>query len=176
MLSVLALCSGSSHSFPAPTTTTASPARIHTCTGIRTPFVSTSRSRTAAGNLAMESSAGESDEVIDPLDEEAVWQEQLKSEEVQEVRVELIQKYLQMGRERDAAEADVDAFLSDRERSLQYLEMRRYAAAQADELGPELFLQLGGAFSIGLFATVGIKYFNAYKVSIVTLEPDTVVS
>jgi len=101
--------------------------------------------------------------IVDPLDAQAVWQEQLKSEEVQEVRREIIQKYLSMGIDQQKAEQDVDAFLSDREKSLQYLEMRRYAAAQADELGPDFFFQLVGAFLFGLVANVGVKYLSAYK-------------
>mmetsp|Transcript_7450 Transcript_7450/g.10691 ORF Transcript_7450/g.10691 Transcript_7450/m.10691 type:complete len:199 (-) Transcript_7450:1188-1784(-) len=118
---------------------------------------------TNGDNVVNGATATGSAAIVDPLDPQAVWQEQLKSEEVQEVRREIIQKYLSMGIDQQKAEQDVDAFLSDREKSLQYLEMRRYAAAQADELGPDFFLQLLGAFLLGLFANVGVKYLSAYK-------------
>ena len=90
--------------------------------------------------------------------------EYLKSAEIQEVRQELIMKYVQLGKSPEDAERDVDDFLSDPEQSNQYLEMRRYAKAQADELGFDLYFQLGGAFFIGLAATSLPKYYNAYKV------------
>ena len=91
--------------------------------------------------------------------------EYLKSAEIQEVRQELLMKYVQLGKSPEDAEREVDNFLSDPEQSEQYLEMRRYAKAQADELGFELYLQLGGAFLIGLAATVLPKYISAYQVS-----------
>ena len=93
------------------------------------------------------------------------WLANLKSKEIQEVREELIFKYVKLGKGQEEAEREVDKFLSDPEQSEQYLEMRRYAKAQADELGPELILQLGGAFALGLGATVIPKYISAYKVS-----------
>jgi hypothetical protein len=78
----------------------------------------------------------------------------------------MIQKYLSFGKSREDAEAEVDKFLSDPERSQQYLEMRRYANAQKNELmGFEGFLTIGGGFLLGLVGTVGVKYFSALQVS-----------
>lgn len=88
----------------------------------------------------------------------------LQSAEVQEVRNALISKYLQLGKSPKDAEREVDGFLSDSERSKQYLEMRRYAKAQADELGFELYLQLGGAILIGFAVNTLNNYYNAYTV------------
>jgi len=93
---------------------------------------------------------------------EANWMSELDSKEVQEVRNELIQKYLSLGRTMEYAEMEVDKFLSDPERSSQFLEMRRYAKANND-LGFEFIFQLGGAFLLGLSGNVAVKYFAAYK-------------
>jgi hypothetical protein len=78
--------------------------------------------------------------------------------------MELVQKYLSAGKSREFAEEEVDKFLSDPERSEQYLEMRRYAKAQANELmGFETVLVIGGSFVLGLVGNVGLKYLLAYK-------------
>lgn len=96
------------------------------------------------------------------MDEEELWKQQLQSQEIQDVRKELVQKYTSLGRSVEYAEAEVDEFLSDRERSQQFLEMRRYAQAQADDLTPTGSVgQVGLAFFIGLIATVGPKLFAA---------------
>lgn len=98
------------------------------------------------------------------LSSEESWQIQLESKEVQEVRQELIQKYISLGRTMEYAEVEVDKFLSDPERSQKFLEMRRYAKAQANELmGFETAVTIGGAFFVGLFGNVLIKYIAAYK-------------
>jgi len=98
----------------------------------------------------------------DRLKLEEEWLVQLQSSQVQEVRMELIEKYLSAGREMEFAEKEVDKFLSDPERSLKYLEMRSYAKAQ-NELGFEGVIQLGAAFAIGLVGNVGVKYFTAWR-------------
>jgi len=98
----------------------------------------------------------------DRLKMEEEWRIQLESDQVQEVRTELIEKYLSKGRDIEFAEAEVDKFLSDPERSLQYLEMRSYAKAQ-NEMGFESAIQLGAAFAIGLIGNVGVKYYAAWK-------------
>lgn len=86
--------------------------------------------------------------------------------EIKEVRFELVQKYVSAGKSTQYAEEEVDKFLSDPDRSEKYLEMRRYAKAQADELmGFETVFIIGGAFFLGLMGNVGVKYFLAYKVS-----------
>jgi hypothetical protein len=87
------------------------------------------------------------------------WMEQLQSTEIQQVRLEMVEKYVELGKTYVEAEVEVDKFLSDPEQSLQYLEMRRYAKSQ-ELVGPELLVQLGGAFALGLFATVGAKHFG----------------
>ncbi len=78
--------------------------------------------------------------------------------------MELIQKYISAGKSREFAEEEVDEFLSDPERSEQFLDMRRYAKAQANELmGFETVFVIGGAFFLGLLGNVGVKYFAAYR-------------
>mmetsp|Transcript_9158 Transcript_9158/g.13290 ORF Transcript_9158/g.13290 Transcript_9158/m.13290 type:complete len:181 (+) Transcript_9158:202-744(+) len=92
---------------------------------------------------------------------DGIWSEQLESQEFTEVREELVNKYLELGRSLEYAEAEVTEFLSDRDRSEKFIEMRRYAKAQADYgmgLGP-----LISVFFIGLLGNVGAKYFFAYK-------------
>lgn len=87
------------------------------------------------------------------------WMEQLQSTEIQQVRLEMVEKYVELGKTHAEAEVEVDKFLSDPEQSLQYLEMRRYAKSQ-ELVGPELLFQLGGAFALGLIATIGSKHFG----------------
>mmetsp|Transcript_3573 Transcript_3573/g.6086 ORF Transcript_3573/g.6086 Transcript_3573/m.6086 type:complete len:156 (-) Transcript_3573:209-676(-) len=79
----------------------------------------------------------------------------------QEVREELIAKYMEMGKSRELAENEIDEFLQDPEQSRKYLEMRAYAQSQADLLGPELYLQFFGYFMLGVIGTVGPKYYHA---------------
>mmetsp|Transcript_9009 Transcript_9009/g.13233 ORF Transcript_9009/g.13233 Transcript_9009/m.13233 type:complete len:170 (+) Transcript_9009:207-716(+) len=87
---------------------------------------------------------------------------EMKNQEMKEVREELVTKYLSAGKSQEFAEQEVDEFLSDPERSEKFLEMRRYAKAQANELmGFESILILGGAFFLGLLGTVGGKYLAA---------------
>jgi len=112
----------------------------------------------AAAIEADAQSMSDEDKLI--LEEE--WRVQLQSAQVQEVRMELIEKYLSAGREMEFAETEVDKFLSDPERSLKYLEMRSYAKRQ-NEMGFEGIFQLGAAFAIGLVGNVGIKYFTAWR-------------
>ena len=73
-------------------------------------------------------------------------------------------KYLSAGKSQDYAEQEVDKFLSDPDRSEKYLDMRRYAKAQANEfMGFESIVVVGGAFFLGMMGTVGGKYLSAYK-------------
>ena len=94
--------------------------------------------------------------------------DQLDNALLNEVRLELVQKYLDQGVPADVAEKEVDIFLQDKDRSEKYLEMRMYAAAQADDLGIGFGLQLFGGFLIGFIGIVGPKYYEAYK----ALHPD----
>ena len=99
------------------------------------------------------------------LSEEELWEQQLNSKQIQEVRKELVLKYTSLGKSPEVAETEVDEFLSDKERCQQYLEMRTYAQAQADDLADFTTVgQLGLAFIIGLIGTVGPKLYNAYQV------------
>jgi len=87
----------------------------------------------------------------------------IEQNEIDEVRQELIQRYLSFGKTMEHAEKEVDEFLSDPERSAQFMDMRHYARAQANDLGFESAFQIGGAFLIGLAGTVGTKYYHIYK-------------
>uniref|UniRef100_A0A7S2UB18 Uncharacterized protein n=1 Tax=Attheya septentrionalis TaxID=420275 RepID=A0A7S2UB18_9STRA len=78
------------------------------------------------------------------------WRDQLQSKEVQRVREDLLRNFLRQGRSREYAEAEVDEFLNDPERSQPFLEMKRYAASQADDLlAPEPIFQCILAFFSG---------------------------
>ena len=94
---------------------------------------------------------------------EPSWEEQLQTPLMQEVRVELINKYLENGVSHEVAEKEVTIFLNDRERSEKYLEMRTYAQAQADDLGIGFGLQLMGGFLVGFVGIAAPKYIAAYK-------------
>jgi len=89
------------------------------------------------------------------------WMDQLQSAEMQEVRQEMLAKYVSFGKTSVEAEIEVDKFLSDPEQSLQYLEMRQYAKSQ-QLMGSnvESLLGLIGAFALGMMGTVAIKYFD----------------
>jgi hypothetical protein len=131
---------------------------------INAGLASIQRSRSVAFSSSMSNGKDtESSAPADTMDPAAVMK-YLQSAEIQEVRDALISKYVQLGKSPEDAEREVDGFLSDPERSKQYLEMRRYAKAQADELGFELYLQLGGAMLIGFAATTLNNYYSAYKV------------
>jgi len=131
---------------------------------LNTPFLSEARlykgshTRSLTPHYTASIDADQSKEGQLSPDEE--WRIQLESDEVKEVRNELIQKYISKGRSMDFAEKEVDKFLSDPEQSRQFLEMRRYAKAQND-LGFEGLLQLAGAFTIGLVGQIGFKYLAA---------------
>jgi len=82
----------------------------------------------------------------------------------QEVREQLVEKYLSLGRSQEYAESEVDNFLNDPNRSQKFLEMRRYAKSQQDAaMGFENILMYGGAFFLGLLGDGIFKYFAAYK-------------
>mmetsp|Transcript_23029 Transcript_23029/g.26279 ORF Transcript_23029/g.26279 Transcript_23029/m.26279 type:complete len:172 (+) Transcript_23029:156-671(+) len=89
------------------------------------------------------------------------WIEQLQSSEIQEVRAEMVNKFLSFGKTAEEAEKEVDKFLCDPEQSLQYLEMRQYAKEQ-QLVGSnvESIMSLAGAFALGLIGTMTIKYFD----------------
>lgn len=88
---------------------------------------------------------------------------QLQSQEIQDVRKEVVAKYISMGKTEQEAEVEVDKFLSDPEQSLQYLEMRRSAVSAKSEglVGPELIVQIGGSIALGVgAANIMYDYFR----------------
>jgi len=102
--------------------------------------------------------------------EDATWEAQLGSKEIQEVRKELVLKYTSLGSSPEKAEKEVDEFLNDQERCEQYLDMRRYAQAQADDLSVN-FGQIGLAFFIGLAGTIGPKLLVSEWCNLDPLDP-----
>jgi hypothetical protein len=95
-----------------------------------------------------------------------LWLQELQSEEVKKVRRELVQKYVGMGKNTEIAEREVDAFLSDPTKSQPFLEMRLTALKKAyDDMGLGIIVQTATIFFFCLFATVGLQYYTAYKVS-----------
>jgi len=95
------------------------------------------------------------------LDEE--WRRRLRTSEVQNVRKELIKKYLAMGRTEDVAIREVDEFLNDRERSTPFLEMRHYAKVHQD-LGPEIPIIFILFYLLGLAGSVIMDVYTANRV------------
>ena len=58
----------------------------------------------------------------------------------------------------------MDKFLSDPERSLEYMEMTKYAKEQK-ELEFESALQYDAYFLLGLLGNVGVNYYSSLHVS-----------
>uniref|UniRef100_A0A7S2S5F0 Uncharacterized protein n=1 Tax=Eucampia antarctica TaxID=49252 RepID=A0A7S2S5F0_9STRA len=69
--------------------------------------------------------------------------------EVMEIRNELIEKYLSLGRSQEYAEAEVDEFLKDDKRSAKYLDLKRYARAEGSLMGFENVVQVGAVLFAG---------------------------
>jgi hypothetical protein len=93
--------------------------------------------------------------------EDKAWMEQIQSKEIQRVREELIQKFLAHGVTLDVAEKEVDNFLGDKNRSQNFVDMRKYAVeARSDELVESSALLLPGIalLFMGLFVTVIIEF------------------
>eukprot|EP00816_Leptocylindrus_hargravesii_P004181 CAMPEP_0196804924 /NCGR_PEP_ID=MMETSP1362-20130617/4625_1 /TAXON_ID=163516 /ORGANISM="Leptocylindrus danicus, Strain CCMP1856" /LENGTH=190 /DNA_ID=CAMNT_0042177517 /DNA_START=49 /DNA_END=621 /DNA_ORIENTATION=+ len=125
-----------------------------------------SKKQVAGDNVMSSTSASDVSAAAGPTKEEldALWTQALTTDEVQLVRQELVAKYLQLGRSQEYAEREVDEFLSDRERSEKYLEMRAYAKGSAGSgFSTELVVQLGLAFFLGLGGNVAVKYWAAYR-------------
>jgi hypothetical protein len=96
-----------------------------------------------------------------------LWLQELQSEEVKKVRRELVQKYVGMGKSAEFAEREVDAFLSDPNKAQPFLEMRLTALKKAyDDMGLGILVQTVTIFFFCLFATIGLQYYTAYKVSV----------
>mmetsp|Transcript_276 Transcript_276/g.367 ORF Transcript_276/g.367 Transcript_276/m.367 type:complete len:165 (-) Transcript_276:270-764(-) len=98
------------------------------------------------------------------LSQEESWQVYLQSSEVQEVREQLIEKYLSLGRSQEYAEVEIDKFLNDPERSRKFLEMRKYVKSQKDaSMGFENFFLYGSAFFFGLLGDMIFKYIQSIQ-------------
>lgn len=78
--------------------------------------------------------------------------------ELETIRKELIQKYINLGHSEDYATNEVNYFLEDSERSAQYVEMRRIAMARGNDLGIETWVQFGGAFLFGWLVSWFVNY------------------
>ena len=94
------------------------------------------------------------------------WSEVVKDTAiVQDIRRQLIQKYLDQGRgniSREVAEQEVDIFLQDQTRSEEYIEMRLEAQAKAGEdlgLGV-LSLQMIGGFLLGFLGMILLRHLE----------------
>mmetsp|Transcript_6567 Transcript_6567/g.9640 ORF Transcript_6567/g.9640 Transcript_6567/m.9640 type:complete len:168 (+) Transcript_6567:83-586(+) len=112
---------------------------------------------------AMNTSNGDNEKTLNESMHQE-WIEQLQSSEIQEVRQEMVAKYVSFGKTIEDAEKEVDKFLSDPEQSLQYLEMREYAKSQ-ELMGAnaESLMFLVGAFLLGVCGSAAIKYFDLGK-------------
>jgi hypothetical protein len=136
-------------------------------TGLAT---ATRRSKTSLGLATAEISDGKNNSRIgldldqSDMSPEESWQEYLQSREVQEVKEQLIQKYLSLGRSQEYAEKEIDTFLNDKSRSQKFLEMRKYVKSQQNaSLGFENFFFYGGAFFVGLLGDATFKYILQYQ-------------
>jgi hypothetical protein len=82
------------------------------------------------------------------------WSKQLQSTEVQQIRLEILNKCLDNGIPREEAERQVDTFLLDQNEAHSFIEMRRHAKSQDELVGADFFLlQLLVAFFVGYLAT-----------------------
>ena len=88
-----------------------------------------------------------------------VTEDVLDSELVDEIREELLHKYLAQGISRDSAIREIDSFIQDKERSRKYMEMRAYASkAKGYDLGIGEGLNYVIAFLVGI---LGISVHNS---------------
>ena len=86
--------------------------------------------------------------------------------QLKEVRQQLIEKYLSLGRSQEYAEVEIDNFLNDQSRSQKFLEMRKYVKSQQDaSMGFENLFLYGGAFLFGLLGDAIFKFTVSYLVS-----------
>ena len=86
----------------------------------------------------------------------------LGSKLVEEIKQELLAKYAERGVSLAQAEQEIEVFLSDKERSEKYLEMRAIAQAKADDLGLGNGLELVLGFLVGFVGLGILKYFESY--------------
>ena len=90
-------------------------------------------------------------------------------DEMSIIRLELEQKYIALGHSPEYAAREVNYFLSDAERSAQYVEMRRIAMVRKnDDLGIEDFVQFAAAFLVGMVGSWLLNYWHSLQ----TTYPD----
>lgn len=99
------------------------------------------------------------------VDPDELWLQQLETPQIQQVRSEMLAKYISLGKSAEQAEKEVDEFLHDRERAQPFVEMRQYAKRKFDDMGLEIVFQTSFIFLFCLFATLGLQYYSAYMVS-----------
>jgi hypothetical protein len=99
------------------------------------------------------------------VDQDDLWLQQLETPQIQQVRSEMLAKYISLGKSSEQAEKEVDEFLHDRERAQPFVEMRQYAKRKFDDMGLEIVFQTSFIFLFCLFATLGLQYYSAYMVS-----------
>lgn len=101
------------------------------------------------------------------MEQDQLWEEQLQTPQIQQVRDEMLQKYISLGKSTETAEREVDAFLRDRQRAEPFVEMRQYAKRKFDDMGLEIVFQTLSITLFCLFVTLGFQYHAAYVVSLV---------
>lgn len=100
------------------------------------------------------------------MNQDEQWLEQLSSPQIQQVRNEILQKYISLGKSSRVAECQVDAFLRDREKAQPFIEMRQQAKRNFDDMGLETAVQTTVIFVTCLVTTIGLQYYSAYMVSV----------
>lgn len=99
------------------------------------------------------------------MKQDELWLEQLQSPEIQQVRSEMLAKYIALGKSDEEAAREVDAFLQDQQRAESFIEMRQYAKRKFDDMGLEIVLQTAVITIFCLVASIGLQYYSAYMVS-----------
>ena len=89
---------------------------------------------------------------------------QMSTEEVLEIRNELIQKYLSIGRSQEYAEAEVDEFIRDEKRSAKYFDMKRYARKEGGVMGFETAVQICAYLLMGHIVSDMMRLYMDYQV------------
>lgn len=97
------------------------------------------------------------------MEEYDIQHAQMSTEEVLEIRNELIQKYLSIGRSQEYAEAEVDEFLRDEKRSAKYFDMKRYARTEGGVMGFETAVQVCAYLLMGHIVSDMMRLFMDYQ-------------
>lgn len=97
------------------------------------------------------------------MEEYDIQHAQMSTEEVLEIRNELIQKYLSFGRSQEHAEAEVDEFLRDEKRSAKYFDMKRYARKEGGVMGFETAFQVCAYLLMGHIVSDMMRLYMDYQ-------------